>query len=189
MTICSMDGCSKPHRARGWCCAHYQRWLRYGYPLGGGKTRGEAQSYLRDVVLPYQEDGCLVWPFRRNQNGYGQIKHLGQMMGVHRVVCEATNGPPPTPRHYAAHNCGNGHLGCANPSHMSWKTPAENQADRVLHGTHNVGEANGRAKLTQEKADEIRSLAGRVPTTHLGRMYGVSCDTVRAIKLGKRWAT
>lgn len=27
---CSIEGCEKPKQARGWCNAHYQRWLRTG---------------------------------------------------------------------------------------------------------------------------------------------------------------
>lgn len=27
---CTVDGCPKPIRARGWCCAHYARWRKYG---------------------------------------------------------------------------------------------------------------------------------------------------------------
>lgn len=34
--ICKIEGCGKPHLARGWCYVHYQRWQRSGDPL---KTR------------------------------------------------------------------------------------------------------------------------------------------------------
>lgn len=27
---CSIDGCEKPRRKRGWCGMHYQRWKRHG---------------------------------------------------------------------------------------------------------------------------------------------------------------
>ena len=30
---CSIDGCSKPEKSRGWCGAHYARWRRNGDPL------------------------------------------------------------------------------------------------------------------------------------------------------------
>lgn len=35
---CSISGCPKESRARGWCPAHYQKWRRYGDPLAS-KTR------------------------------------------------------------------------------------------------------------------------------------------------------
>ena len=31
--MCSVAGCEKPVRARGWCVAHWARWRRYGDPL------------------------------------------------------------------------------------------------------------------------------------------------------------
>jgi hypothetical protein len=32
LKLCSIDGCGKPVRARGWCAKHHQRWSRYGDP-------------------------------------------------------------------------------------------------------------------------------------------------------------
>jgi hypothetical protein len=34
---CSL--CDKPHRARGWCTAHYQRWVKYGDPTKLAETK------------------------------------------------------------------------------------------------------------------------------------------------------
>lgn len=31
--ICSIEGCEKPHYARGWCKKHWYRWRRHGDPL------------------------------------------------------------------------------------------------------------------------------------------------------------
>lgn len=38
---CSVDGCAKPARTRGWCSAHYERWRRNGDPgpAGDGRKR------------------------------------------------------------------------------------------------------------------------------------------------------
>lgn len=32
--LCAVDGCEHVSRARGWCVTHYERWRRYGDPLG-----------------------------------------------------------------------------------------------------------------------------------------------------------
>lgn len=37
--LCSIDGCDKSVESRGWCNAHYQRWLRHGEPTAGGSYR------------------------------------------------------------------------------------------------------------------------------------------------------
>lgn len=33
--MCSVDGCAKPARNRGWCRGHYKRWQTHGDPLAG----------------------------------------------------------------------------------------------------------------------------------------------------------
>ena len=140
--ICSVEGCQKPSFGRkGWCNAHYKRWYRHGDPLGGGTAKRELQSYLQEVVLPFDRDECLTWPYTKNGGGYGQIRVGYKKLLVHRIVCEEVNGPPPTPKHEAAHNCGKGHLGCCAPKHLRWATRAENQADRHIHGTAYWGRA------------------------------------------------
>lgn len=32
--LCSIEGCGRPHIARGWCNNHWKRWRRHGDPLG-----------------------------------------------------------------------------------------------------------------------------------------------------------
>lgn len=132
--FCTVDGCDKAHQAKGLCGAHYMRLFRHGDPLGGGTSPGEPQEFYRNIVLPYAGKDCLTWPFSRNAAGYGRIWVDGGMRTVSRRVCEEVNGPPPTPKHEAAHSCGKGHLACVTKGHLSWKTPKENCADRIIHG-------------------------------------------------------
>lgn len=37
--ICSVHGCDRSARTRGWCSAHYMRWTRYGDPRVGGPVK------------------------------------------------------------------------------------------------------------------------------------------------------
>lgn len=133
--ICSIENCGNPHLARGWCCAHYNRWQKHGSPIRGRINNGEASRYFREVVLAYNGSDCLSWPYSCNDSGYGKMQFDGRVQIVSRLVCEHVNGPPPTPKHDAAHSCGKGHEACCTKHHLSWKTRAENMADKIVHGT------------------------------------------------------
>ena len=184
--VCSIEGCGKAHYGRGWCNAHYKRWRDHGTPLGGGTCKGGPLAFLENTVFSFDGDECLPWPYATGSKGYGLIKHDGKMRRVSRVVCEREHGPPPTPKHEAAHSCGKGHEGCCNRKHLEWKTPAENQADRLVHGTDSRGERNGRAKLTKAQVLEIR--ASTKLQHELAAEYGIAGSAVHQIKLRKTWA-
>lgn len=134
---CSIAGCKGNAQggkggAFGYCVKHYKRLKRHGDPLVKGLPRGEAAPFYRDVVVPYDGDECLIWPYARTPAGYGVLDGH-KIKVVSRRLCEEAYGPPPTPKHHAAHSCGNGHLGCVTRRHLSWKTPKENGADRIAH--------------------------------------------------------
>ena len=185
--ICSIEGCGKPHDARGWCCAHHRRWRRHGDPLAGGTPRGEPERYFREIVLPFVEVECLIWPYARSSSGYGHVRQNGRMQLVHRLACEAIHGSPPTPEHEAAHSCGKGHKGCCNPRHVRWATHAENHEDRLLHGTHNRGERCGAAKLNESDVLKIRALRGKMLQREIAEKFGVDQSQVSNIYRGESW--
>jgi hypothetical protein len=106
---------------------------------------------------------------------------------VHRLVCEYVNGAAPTPRHHAAHSCGNGHLGCVTPRHLSWKTPSENADDKLVHGTAQRGEKHAHAKLTENQVRIIRELKGTASQTTLAERFGVSPTTIGQIHNRRVW--
>ena len=140
MPTCSVFGCDKTHYGHGWCRNHYIRWRQHGDPLGGRTPVGEPLRYFQETVLTYEGSDCLPWPYTRTKAGYGQVTFSGEQRYVHTLACEHVNGPAPTPKHVASHNCGKGHEGCFNPHHTAWKTRSEDAADRLIHGTHNRGD-------------------------------------------------
>lgn len=188
MGICSVDACGKPHYAKGWCNKHWQRWRAHGDPLGGGTPFGEPMRYFREVVLTYDGDQCLTWPFSRNDSGYGKLRVDGRDHRVTRLVCEHINGPAPSPLHEAAHSCGRGHGGCVAKRHLSWKTPKENQADKLIHDTHRRGERQPRSKLTERDVHEIRATKGKVSQREIAAKFGVNQTTISHIHAGRIWA-
>lgn len=192
--ICIIPGCSNTLIvARGYCDAHYRRWKRNGDPIAGRTPNGDAHQFFRDVVLSYEGNECLIWPFNRNPKGYGQIARLGEGSGkkdlVHRKVCEAVNGPPPSPEHEAAHSCGNGRGGCCAKRHLSWKTPGGNTADKFLHGTVARGSAIASAVLTEETVIRIRQMiADGIAQKDIAAALGIAKQTVNNIHKRRTWA-
>ena len=176
--------------SQGWCRAHYLRMCRYGDPLGGSKTlEGDPAHFFRETVLRYDGDECLTWPYGKNGDGYGQMRFQGKMRRVSRLVCEHVNGPPPTPKHEAAHSCGNGHLSCVTKRHLSWKTPAENKADQIRHGTWAHGASHARAKLTESDVRTIRALRGKVSLKDLSSQFGIAESMIGEIQKDRRWTS
>ncbi len=150
-------------------------------------SKGAAQRYFKEVVLPYEDDDCLKWPFSDAGNGYGKIHWNGGPRFVHRIACSLTHGEPPTPKHEASHTCGRGKFGCCNPRHLKWKTRTENEADKLAHGTTNRGERCGSSKLTESDVREILSLRGRKSQQAIALDFNVQRTSVSLIHRGKNW--
>lgn len=148
------------------------------------KGNGKTIQWLRDHV-DYNADYCLVWPFNRNPNGYGQLGYLGKSGYAHRMMCEMAHGPAPNPDYEAAHSCGNGHMGCASPKHLSWKTKSENRMDCREHGTNGRHNDGSKGRLTDEQVQGIRDLKGKKTQAEIAGIFGVSEPTVRDIFLGR----
>lgn len=186
--ICIVEGCADPVSARGMCNSHYARWARHGSPHGGGTFHGEPREYLEKFVLLYDGEDCLIWPYSRGADGYGNINYDGRVCITSRLVCRLTYGDPPDEAYEAAHECGKGHLGCVSPRHLSWKTAGDNQMDRVKHGTSNRGERHPLSVLTLADAIEIRAANDNVPHGEIAKKFGVSREAISAIRRGASWS-
>ncbi|QIG72950.1 HNH endonuclease protein [Rhizobium phage RHph_N3_2] len=173
------------------CCRNSERErrsaLECGDPIAGRTSAGEPLRWVHEVALPHTGEDCLTWPYGRDRDGYGTLHVNGKKGIASRYICELVHGAPPTPRHQAAHSCGNGNEGCVSPGHIEWKTHKENMADKLLHGTHSRGERSVRAKLTEEDVRTIISLKGDVSQSKLAKKYGVSPTSISNIHIGRSW--
>lgn len=122
----------------------------------------------------YQGDDCLIWPFSIVGRGYGHFAVNGVHHYAHRFMCELVNGAPPSPKHQAAHSCGNGHKACVNPRHLSWATNSQNQLDRRKHGTNARGGTGWVGKVTDQQIAIMRDLRGKKSQVEIAAMLGVS---------------
>ena len=156
--ICSVDGCERCAQARGLCHTHYEHLRRSGNlpparnaPRGAPRALIEAFTWIESHAS-FDSEKCLPWPFACRRRGYGAVAVEGKLLPAHRYICECVNGPPPTPKHVAAHSCGKGHEGCVNPRHLRWATYGENEADKIVHGTDGRGERHPMAKLNSQES-------------------------------------
>jgi hypothetical protein len=187
---CQVEGCEKAHYGHGFCGKHWKRWKAWGDPLGGSTGWGEARQWIENVLSADAGD-CIVYPFSRDQSGYGHAHIDGKYVGVHAYVLKRTQGHKPTPAHEACHTCGNGHLGCVHPKHLYWGTRSQNIADAIAAGTWNhpvrFGEAASAAKYSDEQISEVRRLrAGGMTQVAISKVTSISQAHVSRILAGHR---
>jgi hypothetical protein len=182
---CIFEGCADAAWSRGWCKRHYDRWRRHGDPsicLKPMADRGAPTAWLRNHAS-HQGDECLIWPFAKFPDGRAHMRR-GKPA---RIMCEMAHGTPPSPAHEAAHSCGKGNDACVNPRHLYWATKAQNDADKVRHGTIPRGERLPQAKLTEADVRAIRSLAGTMDQREIAAKYGVHFTAVWKIINRQSW--
>lgn len=79
-------------------------------------------------------------------------------------------------------------MGCVNGRHLRWATPSENNADKLIHGTHNRGERQSKAKLNELQVQEMWKMRGVIPSYQIAKMFNVSQATVCDIFHKRTWA-
>lgn len=149
----------------------------------GTPGKGKAIAFLREHVA-YRGEDCVIFPMTRDSDGYGVFGVDGKVLKAHRWMCIEANGPAPSTVHEAAHSCGNGHMGCVNPRHLAWKTPAENGADKIKHGVAKGGVGR---KLTVEQVRHILATRETKTAGELSAEYGVHRTLIHQVRRGQIW--
>lgn len=188
MQLCTVDDCTRPLLWKGLCSSHYYRDREYGDALAPLKRSPQARIDWLLAAIAVAGDECIDWPWGTTR-GYGTITDIAGRKHVYatRFVCEQVYGPPPGPRIEAAHSCRRPI--CVNPNHLRWATSAENERDKIIHGTSNRGEHNGSHKLTETQVYEIRDMAAAgVRHRSIAAKFDVSLKTVRNVHQRRHWS-
>ena len=128
---------------------------------------------------------------KRKPNGYGQTYLCFYASGgvypqVNRAVCWAFHGKPPSMSHEAAHL--DGRTENNRPENLAWKTPTENAADKVRHGTAPIGVKNAQARLNEAiVADIVSRYAAGETSLNLAVEHQVTVSNIRAVVRGDTW--
>jgi hypothetical protein len=193
-TACSVPGCTRIAKARGWCVPHWKRWRRNGNPTANASRvrRSVDERFWEKVDRSGGADACWPWTASRDALGYGffRVSTRQSMWKSHRVAWLLTRGERPSL--LVCHRCDN--PPCCNPAHLFLGTNADNIADRDAKGrtavgmvTH-FGEASPLAKLSDEQVRQIRELyaGGGISQAAIAARYGVAQTHVGRIVRGKR---
>ena len=113
-------------------------------------------------------EACLLWPFSKNENGYGMLGHEGKTRKARSLMCELAHGPKPTSKHRAGATCGPNHS-CVHPAHLKWMTPVEIRRVSEGFGSH-FGKERGApgTKLTEQDVAQIHTLKHEKAQAQLG---------------------
>jgi len=122
----------------------------------------------------------------KNKNGYLYVsvcagEERTSVKQVHRLVCLAFHGAPPSGRMDVRHI--DGTRDNNRPENLCWGTRSDNIRDAIRH--HGMNRAGG--VITPEIAVAIRLLDGKIPNTILSEWLGVSGSTVCSIKNNHHW--
>lgn len=108
---------------------------------------------------------------------------------VHRMVCIAFHGQPPTDKPYVCHIDDDQKNNSAD--NLQWGAEHDNWRDRVRNGRDLSGEKNGRAIVNDELVRAIRAeyASGAITQTQLALKYNVKQTQISRIVLRKAWAS
>lgn len=135
---------------------------------------------------PYSHAGRLL--AIRRERGYHRVSlfngHSLRPRFVHRLVAIAFLGPVPENKQV---NHKNGNKSDNRVENLEYVTAKENNAHAIEMGLKTVlkGESHHNAKLTDEQAEKIRSMAGTLTRAELSRRFGVPKTTIARIVTGQ----
>lgn len=145
---------------------------------------------IDDATSCWRWLGTRVGTGKKGKNlRYGTLRFDGRTMYAHRVSWQLANGLTVPRDVEILHSCDE--PACVRPDHLSPGTHAENMADcarkRRIRCNPHRGEANYAAKLTPEKAQQIRDAWPASSMRALAARFGVSLATIQRVTSNRAW--
>lgn len=152
-----------------------------------GDDLPDGSDFVFDALPPmFIDPATQCWiPIDRptTPRGYVRVTIMGRPIRLHRLSFAMVNGGI-RKGDVVRHTCDRRE--CFNPAHLIRGTHVDNVADRVSRGRSATGQANGRAKLTDEQAVAIYC-DKTTPTSQKAAHYKVHFDTIKAIEEGRSY--
>ncbi len=175
-----MSAGGAPSGARSSACFHA------AFLLEEGMTAERLLSGMGDLYEVEPNTGCWLWTLSCSPRGYGNVQFPDKRCRTHRVMWEIVNGPIPAEM-CVLHECDT--PSCVNPQHLFIGTHADNNADMLRKGrqVYVRGSQKDCSKLIESDVVEIMRRRQSERGIDLAAEFGVSPQTICAIKYGRSW--
>lgn len=148
--ICLKSGCLLKAAHDGFCIKHAAGAFLAGRGVQSRSAAAGSRLAFIKRALATSTDECILFPFSANQATW-----LGRQWLATRLACQLSHGTPEFDGMMAIHSCGNGHLWCVNPRHLSWGDAQDNGDDASMHY------ACGKKRAEPMTADDIKNARRR----------------------------
>lgn len=153
----------------------------------------KSYNFLNELVFVLNKifiDECVIFPFCKDKNGYGQLViHNGSKREkwlAHRlsyVLFKNKNEENMDCAHGPCHN-----PSCVNPLHLSFKTRKDHEKDKIRDKTYRRGSDINWSILTEDQVIYIKEkLISGVSTKSLCEEFKVKRELIKDIRIGKSW--
>lgn len=171
---CSLEGCERPHAARGMCKSHYSAARARGLPKLSLDPTDRLNRNSENV------GDCREWVKQKDAKGYGRMHFEGRTMLAHRVAYTVLVGEIPEGMS-VDHICGN--PPCINPDHLRLATDRENRHNWVAVRSNATGHRGVTFRADCRLQFEATVMANR-ERYPLGR-YATADEAGRMAKIGR----